>query len=144
MLINAMEMYTWILNVFCSHWWATLMKTVGKCWIQGPWAIWFQLSNSGFGPRGPKTKKGASGPYGTWKVRTIWPMDLVFMSTFDNQSISIGCVGKLGHLFGFLRHYLLREHKYAAYLLLQSVQTMYFSSCLHMEWRATAWFPSIL
>ncbi len=29
------------------------------------------------------------------------------MSTFDNQSMSIGCVGKLGHLFGFLRHYLL-------------------------------------
>ncbi len=25
-----------------------------------------------------------------WKVRTIWPMDLVFMSTFDNQSMSIG------------------------------------------------------
>ncbi len=30
------------------------------------------------------------------------------MSTFDNQSMSIGCVGKLGHLFGFLRHYILR------------------------------------
>ena len=30
-----------------------------------------------------------------------------FMSTFDNQSMSIGCVAKLGHLFGFLRHYLL-------------------------------------
>ena len=29
------------------------------------------------------------------------------MSTFDNQSMSIGCVGKSGHLFGFLRHYLL-------------------------------------
>ena len=26
-------------------------------------------------------------------------MDLVFMSTFANQSMSIGCVGKLGHLF---------------------------------------------
>ncbi len=36
-----------------------------------------------------------------------WPMDLVFMSTFNEQSISIGCVGKLGHLSGFLRHYLL-------------------------------------
>ncbi len=34
----------------------------------------------------------------------------VVMSIFDNQSISIGCIGKLGHLFGFLRlwHYLLR------------------------------------
>ncbi len=32
-----------------------------------------------------------------------------FISTFDNQSISIGCVGKLGHLFGLLRHYLLRS-----------------------------------
>ena len=41
----------------------------------------------------------------------IWfagnPGNLVFMSTFDNQSMSIGCVGKLGHIFGFLRHYLL-------------------------------------
>ncbi len=34
-------------------------------------------------------------------------INLVFMSTFDNQSMSIGCVGKLGHLFGFLQHYLL-------------------------------------
>ncbi len=34
-------------------------------------------------------------------------MDLVFMSTFDNQSMSIGCVGKFGHLFGLLRQYLL-------------------------------------
>ena len=34
-------------------------------------------------------------------------MDLVFMSTFDNPSMSIGYVGKSGHLFGFLRHYLL-------------------------------------
>ncbi len=31
------------------------------------------------------------------------------MSTFDNQSMSIGCVGKLGHLFGLLRHYLLTK-----------------------------------
>ena len=38
----------------------------------------------------------------------IWPIDLVFMSTFDNQSMNIGCVRKLGHLFGFLRHNLLR------------------------------------
>ncbi len=45
--------------------------------------------------------------YGTWKVGTIWTMDLVFMSTFDNKSMSIGCVGKLGHISGFLRHYLL-------------------------------------
>ncbi len=29
------------------------------------------------------------------------------MSTFDNQSMSIGCVIKFGHLSGFLRHYLL-------------------------------------
>ncbi len=27
----------------------------------------------------------------------------------DNQSMSIRCVGKLGHLFGFLRHYLLKS-----------------------------------
>ena len=30
-----------------------------------------------------------------YKVGTMWPMDLVFMSTFDDQSTSIGCVGKL-------------------------------------------------
>ncbi len=27
--------------------------------------------------------------------------------TFNDQSMSIGCVGKLGHLSGFLRHFLL-------------------------------------
>ncbi len=43
------------------------------------------------------------------KVGTIWPMDLVFMSTFDNQSMGIGCVGKLGGQSGFLRHYLLND-----------------------------------
>ncbi len=47
------------------------------------------------------------GPYGSNFPWTIWPTDLVFMSTFDNQSMSIGCVCKLGHLFGLLRHYLL-------------------------------------
>ncbi len=26
-----------------------------------------------------------------------------------NQSMSIGCIGKLGHLFGLLRHYLLSK-----------------------------------
>ena len=31
----------------------------------------------------------------------------LLMSTFDNQSMSIDYVGKLGHLFGFLWHYLL-------------------------------------
>ncbi len=34
--------------------------------------------------------------------------NVYFMSTVGNQSMSIGCVGKLGHLFGFLRHYLLK------------------------------------
>ena len=33
---------------------------------------------------------------------TIWPMDFAFVSTFDDQSMSIGYVGKLEHLFGFL------------------------------------------
>ncbi len=59
----------------------------------------------GLEPRKPR--RGPPGPYGTWKVGTIWPMDLVFMSTFDNQTMSIGCIAKLGHLSGFLRHYLL-------------------------------------
>ncbi len=45
-----------------------------------------------------------------WKVETIWPMDLIFMSTFDNQSMSIGCAGKLGQLFGSLRHYFFIIH----------------------------------
>ncbi len=40
-----------------------------------------------------------------YKLLGLWPMALVFMSTFDNQSMSIGCVGQLGHLSGFLRHY---------------------------------------
>ncbi len=31
------------------------------------------------------------------------------MSIFDNQIISIDCIGKLGHLFGLLGHYLLRS-----------------------------------
>ncbi len=39
---------------------------------------------------------------GTWKVGTIWAIDLEFMSTFDNKSMSIGCVGKLGGQSGFL------------------------------------------
>ncbi len=34
------------------------------------------------------------------------------MSTFNDQSMSIGCVGKLGHLSGFLRNYLLIGQKY--------------------------------
>ena len=62
-------------------------------------------ANLGFGTRSPKTKKWTPGPYGTWKVGTKWLMDLVFMSTFNDHNISIGCIGKLGHLSGFLRHY---------------------------------------
>ncbi len=46
------------------------------------------------------------GPDGSNFPWTIYPMDLVFISTFNDQSMSIGCVGKLGHFFGFLRHYL--------------------------------------
>ena len=37
--------------------------------------------------------------------------NLVFMSTFNDQSMSIGCVGKLGYLSGFLRHYLLKADR---------------------------------
>ncbi len=39
-----------------------------------------------------------------YKFGTMGPMDLVFKSTFDNQSMSIcciWCVGKLWHLFCF-------------------------------------------
>ena len=56
--------------------------------------------------------------FGHWQY--LWPLwymeswnhialDLVFMSTFYNQSMSIGCIGKLGHPFGLLRHYLLKR-----------------------------------
>ncbi len=38
-----------------------------------------------------------------------WPMDLLFMSTFNDQSMNIGCIGKLEHLSGFLRQNLLKE-----------------------------------
>ncbi len=48
-----------------------------------------------------------------YKLLGLWPMDLVFMSTFNDQSMSIGCVGKLGHLSGFLRHYLLIRSGFA-------------------------------
>ncbi len=38
--------------------------------------------------------------------------------TFDKQSMSIGCVGKLWHLSGFLRHYLLNTERIKYELLL--------------------------
>ena len=45
-----------------------------------------------------ENQRGAQGPWTT--------------SIFDNQSRNIVCVGKLGHLSGFLRHYLLNSfHK---------------------------------
>ncbi len=50
---------------------------------------------------------GIRAPYGTWKFGSMWPMDLVFMSTFNDQSISDRLHHKFGHLSGFLRHYLL-------------------------------------
>ncbi len=34
----------------------------------------------------------------TWRVGTIWPVDPVFMSNLNDQSMSVGCIGKLGHL----------------------------------------------
>ncbi len=45
--------------------------------------------------------------YGLFKEILHSVMDRVFMSTFHDQSMSIGCVDKLGHLSGFLRHYIL-------------------------------------
>ncbi len=61
-------------------------------------------------------------------------MDLVFMSTFDNQRMSIGCVCKLGQLFGFLRHYLLnakdeRMKNKSFYLILTIVSKEIKKSC---------------
>ena len=37
-----------------------------------------------------------------WQVGAIWPMDLVFMNTFTDQSMDIACVVKLRHLSGSL------------------------------------------
>ena len=47
--------------------------------------------------------------HGPCDTHYVTPMDLVFMSNFDDQSMSIGCVSSLGHLFCFLRHYLLHS-----------------------------------
>ena len=47
------------------------------------------------------------GHVGTLKVTTHFLKDFWDKSTFNDQSISIGCIGKLGHFPGFLRHYLL-------------------------------------
>ncbi len=52
-------------------------------------------------------------------------MDLVLMSTFNDQSMSIGCVGKLGHLFGFLRHYLLSIYFVLFYISAKSSNIFY-------------------
>ncbi len=38
------------------------------------------------------------------------------MSTFDNQSMSIGCVSKLGHLFGLLRHFIPLKGKFMNFM----------------------------
>ena len=45
--------------------------------------------------------------YNVYSKFTWWNYLWIFMSTFDNQSMSIGCIDKLGHLFGFLWHHLL-------------------------------------
>ncbi len=42
--------------------------------------------------------------------------ETINMSTIDNQSMSIGCVDKLGHLFGFLWHYLLNPVKGTSFM----------------------------
>ena len=51
---------------------------------------------------------GARGGHGTWQVGTIWPTDHVFMNTFTDQSMDIGCVAKLWHLSGSLGDCLLK------------------------------------
>ena len=42
--------------------------------------------------------------------QVLW-LSKVFMSTFDNQRMSIGCVGKLSGQSGFLRHYFLKTFR---------------------------------
>ena len=91
----------------------------------------------GFGSIPLKTKKGAPSPFGTGKVGTIWPMDLLFMSTFDNQSISIGYVGMLGHLSSFLRHYLLMVFfwRLSVHIFLSVKMCRYIFSCTCLIWQ---------
>ncbi len=40
--------------------------------------------------QGLEQKMAAPAPYGAWQVGTIWPMDLVFMSIFNELSMNIG------------------------------------------------------
>ena len=49
-----------------------VIESTGECKVH--WPIWF--------------------PYGTWKVGTIWSMDLVFVNAFNDQSMSIVFFGK--------------------------------------------------
>ena len=54
------------------------------------------------------------GPFGSNVPCT---MSLVFKSTFNDQSMSIGLVGKLGHLSGLIRQYLLTVFIFKMYFL---------------------------
>ena len=39
-----------------------------------------------------------------WKAGTMWPLNLVFIHTFNRQTMSIHCIRKFTKLFGSLRH----------------------------------------
>ena len=54
-------------------------------------SMYASLFSGVFAPNSWKTKMAAPGPlYVTWQVGTIRPMDLVFLSTFNDQSMNIG------------------------------------------------------
>ncbi len=52
----------------------------------------------------PQLQKGGSSALLYMERWNHMAMDLVFICTFDNQRLSIGCVSKLGRLFGLPRH----------------------------------------
>ncbi len=80
------------------HW--TTLQLLTYHWSFPPAPVVEDIGNVWENQRGQKISR-----YNVYFNFAWW--NYLFMSTFDNQSMSIGCVGKLGHLFGFLRHYLL-------------------------------------
>ncbi len=70
-------------------------------WLGGG-HLFLRVHQCHFAPNPEKTKMATLGPYGTWKVGTIWPMDLVFTSTFNDQSMNIGYISKFRQLSGSL------------------------------------------
>ncbi len=77
---------------------STKCKSVQSLWMD--WGLLEVMSQ--------KTRSTPNLPTQPMLILWLWKV-LVFVSTFDNQNMSIGCVGKLGgqSYSSFLRHYLL-------------------------------------